>query len=154
MKTIPPLKRADPMHEQLRKLGLRPTSARLFVLQILHQAGREALPAERIFILCAELGISVSLGTIYRVLSEFEQRGMVQKEWRSQTAMAKACYRLTVGGPALPACRFVCPLCGAQHAVTATAFLEMLQQLAQTAGFDRGLASATIGSVCNQCAAV
>ncbi|MRX06624.1 hypothetical protein GJ697_02100 [Pseudoduganella sp. FT25W] len=137
---------------QLRKLGLRPTSARVCVLQVLNEHVHESLPAERIFLLLIEIGISVSLGTIYRVLNELEQRGMVHKEWYALDPAGKSRYVLASAVVAPIACQLLCPSCGRSHSVTDKLFLEALQRQARAGGSDQGLASAVISIPCNQCA--
>lgn len=137
---------------QLRKLGLRPTSARVCVLQVLNEHAQESLPAERIFLALIAMGISVSLGTIYRVLSELEQRGLVHKEWHALDAAGKSHYVLAASRQAPASCLMVCPSCGRSHSVTDKSLTDALQRHARTGGFDQGLASAVISIVCNQCA--
>ena len=152
MITAPPRKPDDAFFDQLRKLGLRPTSARLDILRVLNGNPREALSAERLFVLLSERGAGASLGTIYRVLNELELRGIVHKEWRSQNAMAKACYRL-VSSAAMSVCHFLCPSCGHRQPVDDPALLAALSQLALKSGFGQGMADASISCVCNQCSA-
>jgi Fur family ferric uptake transcriptional regulator len=152
MITVPPRKPNDAFFDQLRKLGLRPTSARLDILRALNGNPREALSAERLFVLLSDQGAGTSLGTIYRVLNELELRGIVHKEWRSQNAMAKACYRLA-SSAAISVCHFLCPSCGHRHPINDATILAALSQLALKHGFEQGMADASISCVCNQCSA-
>lgn len=137
---------------QLRKLGLRPTSARVCVLQMLHQHPDEALSAERIFQHFVEIGLSVSLGTIYRVLNEMEQSGLLQRERRVDEATAKSRYQLAPEVSPPSSYAFCCRVCAKAMVVADKQFSESLYRQAKAAGFDRMLQQMSVQVVCNDCA--
>ncbi len=63
----------------LREVGLKVTSPRVKILQLLEEAEENTghLGAEDIYKLLSEVGQDVSLATVYRVLSQFESAGLI-----------------------------------------------------------------------------
>ncbi|MYM27982.1 hypothetical protein GTP58_06580 [Duganella sp. CY15W] len=143
----------EAVYAQLRKLKLRPTSARICVLTALQQQREEALPAERIFLQLIQTGVTISLGTVYRVLTELEQHGLVQREWPPLDPAGKSRFMLIPVLAAPMVCSMVCPLCQSEHAVTDKLLLEALRRQARAAGFERGLAATAITLMCDRCTA-
>lgn len=65
---------------ELKKVGLKVTLPRLKVLEILEQQGEEHhLTAEDVYKILIEQGEEVGLATVYRVLTQFEQAGIVRR---------------------------------------------------------------------------
>lgn len=68
------------MEEQdLRKAGLKITSPRLKVLQILETNDQRHLSAEAIYRALLDSGEELGLATVYRVLTQFERAGLVAR---------------------------------------------------------------------------
>jgi Fur family ferric uptake transcriptional regulator len=65
--------------QDLRDAGLKITSPRLKVLAILENARERHLTAEGIYRLLLEGGAELGLATVYRVLTQFEQAGLVSR---------------------------------------------------------------------------
>lgn len=63
----------------IRGVGLKVTVPRVQVYQQLHTAEAHHMSAEAIFKALSEAGQDVGLATVYRVLSQFEQAGLVTK---------------------------------------------------------------------------
>lgn len=64
----------------LKKVGLKVTLPRLKILQILESAGEDHhLTAEDIYNMLLSQGEEVGLATVYRVLTQFEQAGIVRR---------------------------------------------------------------------------
>ena len=63
----------------LRKAGLKATTARLRILEILQHGGAQHLSAEEIYRRLVEAGEEVGLATVYRVLTQFENAGLVTR---------------------------------------------------------------------------
>ncbi|MCL4721014.1 MAG: ferric iron uptake transcriptional regulator [Gammaproteobacteria bacterium] len=63
----------------LRKAGLKATTPRLRILQVLDEGGARHLSAEDIYRRLADAGDEVGLATVYRVLTQFEQAGLVTR---------------------------------------------------------------------------
>lgn len=68
------------MEEQdLRKAGLKITSPRLKVLEILETSDERHLSAENIYRALLDTGEELGLATVYRVLTQFERAGLVAR---------------------------------------------------------------------------
>ncbi len=65
--------------KQLKNVGLKITMPRLKVLQILEQASDHHLSAEDVYKALLEMGEDVSLATVYRVLTQFESAGLINR---------------------------------------------------------------------------
>ncbi len=65
---------------ELKKVGLKVTLPRLKILEILESAGEDHhLSAEDVYKILLEQGEEVGLATVYRVLTQFEQAGIVRR---------------------------------------------------------------------------
>lgn len=64
---------------ELRKAGLKVTLPRVKILQILEQAKVRHLSAEDVYKALLDAGEDVGLATVYRVLTQFEQAGLVER---------------------------------------------------------------------------
>ena len=64
-------------HINLKKTGLKATLPRLKVLSIFENSEDKHLSAEDIFKVMISAGDEVGLATIYRVLTQFEQAGLL-----------------------------------------------------------------------------
>ena len=65
--------------KDLRKAGLKATTPRLRILEILQEHGHHHLSDEDIYRRLADAGDDVGLATVYRVLTQFEQAGLVTR---------------------------------------------------------------------------
>ncbi len=64
---------------ELKKAGLKVTHPRVRILQVLESSRTRHLSAEEIYQQLHEDGDDVGIATVYRVLHQFEQAGLVQK---------------------------------------------------------------------------
>ena len=64
-------------HDDLKKTGLKATLPRIKVLSIFEKNKDKHLSAEDIFKIMLKTGEEVGLATIYRVLTQFEQSGIL-----------------------------------------------------------------------------
>ena len=65
--------------EDLKSAGLKVTLPRLKMLEVLESSSSHHLSAEDIYRVLIEQNEEVGVATIYRVLSQFEESGIVQK---------------------------------------------------------------------------
>ncbi len=65
--------------QELRKAGLKVTLPRLKILQILENSRQRHLSAEDIYKELLETGEDIGLATVYRVLTQFEAAGLVNR---------------------------------------------------------------------------
>jgi len=63
----------------LKKAGLRATLPRLRVFQLLENSGERHMSAEDIYKALLESGDDVGMATVYRVLTQFETAGLVNR---------------------------------------------------------------------------
>jgi len=77
--------------QRLRTTGLRPTMARIGVLQVIEAASPAAVCAEEVFRRMMLRGTRASMGTVYRVIHQLEAAGLLLREW---DANRKAHYRI------------------------------------------------------------
>lgn len=74
--------------QDLRKAGLKVTSPRLKVLEILETSEERHLSAEAIYRALLDSGEELGLATVYRVLTQFEHAGLVARHnFESGTAV-------------------------------------------------------------------
>lgn len=64
---------------QLREAGLRVTVPRLRVLQVMEEADPHHLSAEDVYKKLLAMDESIGLATVYRVLTQFESAGIVER---------------------------------------------------------------------------
>ncbi len=65
--------------QELRKAGLKVTLPRLKILEILETSKLRHLSAEDIYRQLLETGEDIGLATVYRVLTQFETAGLVNR---------------------------------------------------------------------------
>ena len=65
--------------KELREAGLKATTPRIKILEILEAAENPHLSAEDIYKQLLESGDDVGVATVYRVLTQFESAGLVTK---------------------------------------------------------------------------
>lgn len=66
-------------NQELRKAGLKVTLPRVKILQILENSSERHLSAEDVYKALLEAGDDVGLATVYRVLTQFEGAGLVER---------------------------------------------------------------------------
>lgn len=63
----------------LREAGLKVTAPRLKILELFEKSRRRHLSAEELFGLLRDAGEEIGLATIYRVLTQFEKAGLINR---------------------------------------------------------------------------
>ncbi|RIY33749.1 ferric iron uptake transcriptional regulator [Psittacicella hinzii] len=66
-------------HNMLRKAGLKITAQRVTILNIIAESPERHIGAEEIYKVLSELKRDIGLATVYRVLNQFEEAGIVVK---------------------------------------------------------------------------
>mgnify|MGYP000066525350 CR=1 FL=1 len=69
----------SPSNVELRKAGLKVTLPRVKILELLESAETRHLSAEDVYKILLEQGEDVGLATVYRVLTQFEAAGIVER---------------------------------------------------------------------------
>jgi len=80
--------------DELKSTGLKATLPRLKILEIFQQGGLRHMTAEDVFRVLLEERSDIGLATVYRVLTQFEQAGILS---RSHFESGKAVYELNEG---------------------------------------------------------
>ena len=80
---------------QLKYNGLKVTGPRLKILDLFETHAEEHLSAEDVYRILLDEGIEIGVATIYRVLTQFEQAGILL---RHHFETGKAVYELNKGG--------------------------------------------------------
>ncbi|MBX6393873.1 MAG: transcriptional repressor, partial [Burkholderiales bacterium] len=65
--------------ESLKTIGLKATLPRLKILELFKRSEIRHLSAEDVYRLLLKDNIDVGLATVYRVLTQFEQAGLLQR---------------------------------------------------------------------------
>ena len=66
-------------NQELRKAGLKVTLPRVKILQILENAEMRHMTAEDVYRALIDAGEDVGIATVYRVLTQFESAGLVER---------------------------------------------------------------------------
>jgi Fur family transcriptional regulator, ferric uptake regulator len=80
--------------EEIKNTGLKATLPRLKILEIFQKSTHRHMTAEDVFRVLLEEHSDVALATVYRVLTQFEQAGILS---RSHFESGKAVYELNAG---------------------------------------------------------
>ena len=78
--------------EALRTARLRPTMARVALVQVLLDADPAAISTGDMYNALLQRGTPAAMGTVYRAAQELEDRGLLLREWSERHR--KAMYRL------------------------------------------------------------
>ncbi|GAA6119821.1 transcriptional repressor [Acidovorax sp. FG27] len=118
------------MPADIQASGLKPTLPRIQVLNAFHTSPERHLAAEDVYRLLLQGGVDLGLATVYRVLAQFEQAGLLKK---SQLQQNKAVYELNDGEEHHG--HFVCTATGAVREFHDPVIEERLRAIASEMGF-------------------
>ena len=80
--------------EEIKRSGLKATLPRIKILEVFQRTERRHLTAEDVFKMLLAEGADIGLATVYRVLMQFEQAGLLL---RSNFESGKAVFELNEG---------------------------------------------------------
>ncbi|MFM8610735.1 MAG: ferric iron uptake transcriptional regulator [Burkholderiaceae bacterium] len=83
-----------PFIDELKNTGLKATQPRLKILDVFHRGTQRHMTAEDVFRVLLDERSDIGLATVYRVLMQFEQAGILN---RSNFESGKAVYELNEG---------------------------------------------------------
>ncbi|MDU0353918.1 ferric iron uptake transcriptional regulator [Paraglaciecola aquimarina] len=66
-------------NKELKKAGLKVTHPRMLILEILQDPANQHVSAEDIYKVLIETGEDIGLATVYRVLNQFDEAGVVER---------------------------------------------------------------------------
>lgn len=131
--------------QQLKQAGLKVTTPRIRVLQILAQTNAHHLSAEDVYKSLLEMDEDVGLATVYRVLTQFEAAGIVSRHnfegGHSVFELSKADHHD----------HLVCLQCGRVDEFYDDMIETRQDSIAQKAGFSITSHSLNIYGTCAQC---
>lgn len=132
-------------NQDLKKVGLKITSPRLKIINILEQSENHHLSAEDIHQALIKTGEDIGLATVYRVLTQFEAASLVTKH---HFEGGHSVFELNQGEHHD---HLVCVKCGK----VAEFFDELIEQqqkfIAHQSGFNMTDHSLTIYGICQDC---
>ncbi|MBU3724173.1 MAG: ferric iron uptake transcriptional regulator [Burkholderiaceae bacterium] len=114
----------------LKNTGLKVTGPRLKVLDIFHRASARHLSAEDVYRALAADSVDIGLATVYRVLTQFEQAGILA---RSHFESGKAVFELNEGSHHD---HLVCLDCGRVEEFYDPEIEDRQRKIAQEKGFE------------------
>jgi Fur family ferric uptake transcriptional regulator len=120
---------AMPQPTELRDVGLKATLPRLKILDLFQKGTQRHFTAEDIYRMLLEERVEIGLATVYRVLSQLEQAGLLK---RSSFQSDKAVYELDDGRHHD---HLVCVDCGKVEEFHDSAIEERQAVVAQERGF-------------------
>ncbi len=130
---------------QLREVGLKITGPRTKILQVLTQTNTRHLSAEDIYKILLEAGEDIGLATVYRVLTQFEAAGLVQ---RQNFEEGYSVFELNQGNHHD---HLVCIQCGKVDEFLDTIIEQRQQRVAEKAGYQITDHNLIIYGVCKPC---
>lgn len=132
--------------KQLKNAGLKITLPRLKVLQILEQSSQHHLSAEGVYKALLETGEDVGLATVYRVLTQFENAGLVT---RHNFEGGYSVFELSQG---VHHDHLVCVKCGCVEEFVDEIIEQRQKAIAEKANFQMTDHALNIYGICPRCA--
>ena len=117
------------MNPNLKSSGLKATLPRLRILNLFENASVRHMSADDIYRLLMQEGLDIGLATVYRVLTQFEQAGLLQ---RHHFESGKAVFELNQGGHHD---HLVCLQCGRVEEFYDAEIEKRQERIAQERGF-------------------
>ena len=131
--------------DELKNSGLKATLPRLTILDIFQRAEQRHMTADDVFRVLMEGGSDIGLATVYRVLSQFEQAGLLV---RSHFESGRAVYELD-GGEHHD--HLVCVTCGKVEEFFDAQIEKRQQAIAQERGWLLQDHAMSLYGVCAAC---
>jgi len=125
-----PNKTPQTQAEELKTSGLKATLPRLRILAVFDRSERRHLSAEDVYRQLLNDGSDIGLATVYRVLTQFEQAGLLL---RSQFDNDRAVFELNQGEHHD---HLVCLRCGKVEEFCDPAIEQLQQRIAAERGFE------------------
>lgn len=128
--------------QEIRKAGLKVTVPRLKILELLEKIGDRHVSAEDVYRMLLEAGGEIGLATVYRVLTQFEAAGLVE---RHNFEEGYSVFELNRGQHHD---HIVCIFCGRVEEFIDETIERRQSEIAQQKGFEIGDHSLTIYGRC------
>lgn len=132
-------------NSHLKKAGLKITLPRMRILEILENSKDHHLSAEDVYKILVEAGDDIGLATVYRVLTQFEEAGLVVRHHFSEE---HSVFEIDHGEHHD---HLVCVKCGKVKEFVDPVIEERQQHVAAEAGFTITDHSLNIYGICGRC---
>ena len=129
----------------LKKAGLKNTQPRRRILEIMDRANNHHMSAEDIYRVLLESGEEIGLATVYRVLTQFEEAGLVI---RHHFEGGQSVFELDHG---THHDHLVCVKCGRVEEFVDNIIEKHQQEIAKQAGYTITDHSLNIYGICGKC---
>ena len=129
----------------LKKVGLKVTLPRLKILQILEQSKQHHLSAEDMYKALLDTGEDIGLATVYRVLTQFEEAGLVV---RHHFEGGQSVFEMDSG---VHHDHLVCVKCGRVEEFVDNLIEKRQEEIAKQAGYTITDHSLNIYGICERC---
>jgi Fur family ferric uptake transcriptional regulator len=130
--------------EELKSSGLKATLPRIKVLEVFQRSAQRHMTAEDVFKALLAEGADIGLATVYRVLMQFEQAGLLS---RSHFESGKSVFELNEGRHHD---HLVCLTCGRVEEFYDPEIEKRQRAVAQTKGFELQDHSLSLYAVCTR----
>ncbi|GIX26047.1 MULTISPECIES: ferric iron uptake transcriptional regulator [Caldimonas] len=130
--------------EELKSSGLKATLPRMKILEIFHKGTMRHMTAEDVYKALLAEGSDIGLATVYRVLMQFEQAGLLS---RNHFEAGKAVFELNEGKHHD---HLVCVVCGRVEEFYDPEIERRQQQIAQERGYELQDHSLALYVVCGR----
>ena len=130
--------------EELKSSGLKATLPRIKILEVFQQAAQRHMPAEEVYKILLNEGSDIGLATVYRVLMQFEQAGLLS---RNHFEAGKAVFELNEGQHHD---HLVCVHCGRVEEFYDAEIERRQQQIAEERGYKLQDHALSLYVVCNR----
>lgn len=132
-------------NSNLKKAGLKITIPRRKILEIMEKAKEHHLSAEDIYRVLMESGEEIGLATVYRVLTQFEEAGLVSKH---HFEGGQSVFELDHG---IHHDHLVCVKCGRVEEFVDEFIEKRQEEIAKQAGYAITDHSLNIYGICGKC---
>ena len=136
---------STPSDDELRKAGLKSTVPRLKILSVLENSKVRHLSAEDLYRMLLDAHEDIGLATVYRVLTQFEQAGLVV---RHNFDSGRAVYELNDESQHE---HLICSRCHDVIEVEDPKLVKNLMAIARRKKFDLQSHSLYLYGICNAC---
>lgn len=130
--------------EELKNSGLKATLPRIKILEVFQRAQQRHMTAEDVFKLLLNEGSDIGLATVYRVLMQFEQAGILS---RNHFEAGKAVFELNEG---THHDHLVCVVCGRVEEFYDAEIEQRQQAIAKERGYALQDHALSLYVVCNR----
>ena len=131
--------------KDLKEAGLKATVPRIKILTLLEESSLRHVSAEDVYKALLESGEDLSLATVYRVLTQFEQAGLVT---RHHFEGGHSVFELNQGEHHD---HILCVKCGKVDEFVDKVIEERQQKIAEEKGYDMTDHSLYIFGICSNC---